>query len=184
MIHESWSPRKRREVSGSSSSFVLRCLQLALPQVSFDIYGELTCSSSILVHVVECPTWLYFSGATCACWWCAWKGELAYKPGSSVTMRFLLALALIGASQVWRTLSNFHVIGYYGLCRYLLCRILKSGSYFFLSLTCPCLQARKLEVEDRQWGSILGALTGGAGGAALGNALGSAAGRNIFFNFP
>ena len=37
-------------------------------------------------------------------------------------------------------------------------------------------QARKLEVEDRQWGSILGALTGGAGGAALGNALGSAAG--------
>ena len=60
----------------------------------------------------------------------------------------------------------------------------KSGSYFFLSLTCPCLQARKLEVEDRQWGSILGALTGGAGGAALGNALGSAAGRNIFFNFP
>ena len=60
----------------------------------------------------------------------------------------------------------------------------KSESYFFLSLTCPCLQARKLEVEDRQWGSILGALTGGAGGAALGNALGSAAGRNIFFNFP
>ena len=40
-------------------------------------------------------------------------------------------------------------------------------------------------MEDRQWGSILGALTGGAGGAALGNALGSAAGkdtpkRNIF----
>ena len=31
-------------------------------------------------------------------------------------------------------------------------------------------------MEDRQWGSILGALTGGAGGAALGNALGSAAG--------
>ena len=53
-------------------------------------------------------------------WWCAWKGELAYKPGSSVTMRFLLALALIGASQVWRTLSTLHVIGYYGLCRYLL----------------------------------------------------------------
>ena len=37
-------------------------------------------------------------------------------------------------------------------------------------------QARKLEVEDRQWGSLIGALTGGAGGAALGNALGSAAG--------
>ena len=60
----------------------------------------------------------------------------------------------------------------------------KSGFHFFLSLRCRCLQARKLEVEDRQWGSILGALTGGAGGAALGNALGSAAGRNIFFNFP
>ena len=120
MIHESWSPRKRREVSGSSSCFVLWCLQLVLPQVSFDVYEELTCSSSILVHVVESPTWLYLSGATCACRWCAWKGELAYKPGSSVTMRFLLALALIGASQVWRTLSTLHVIGYYGLCRYLL----------------------------------------------------------------
>ena len=34
-------------------------------------------------------------------------------------------------------------------------------------------------MEDRQWGSILGALTGGAGGAALGNALGSAAGKDM-----
>ena len=34
-------------------------------------------------------------------------------------------------------------------------------------------------MEDRQWGSILGALTGGAGGAALGNALGSAAGITL-----
>ena len=44
-------------------------------------------------------------------------------------------------------------------------------------------QARKLEVEDRQWGSILGALTGGAGGAALGNALGSAAGISSIHHF-
>ena len=41
-------------------------------------------------------------------------------------------------------------------------------------------------MEDRQWGSILGALTGGAGGAALGNALGSAAGilTSITFDQP
>ena len=50
MIHESWSPRKRREVSGSSSSFVLRWLQLVLPHLT-------SMENSPAAQVSSCTWW-------------------------------------------------------------------------------------------------------------------------------
>ena len=176
--HESWSPRKRREVSVSSSSlyhdvsnlcrhkWVLTSMKnSSAAQVSSCTWWSLQpdCTSAVppvpADGVLEKESWLQtwqqchheVPSSTCSHW--SFPGVKNFVNSSCNWILWVMQIPT---------------------------RILKSGSYFLLSLTCPCLQARKLEVEDRQWGSILGALTGGAGGAALGNALGSAAGKNIW----